>query len=278
MANHWAITIGINQYRHLQPLMHAQSDALFTHRFLTEDADIPSDHCVLLSDLTTSVGHQVVYPDKPAIAQWIQTITQQVSADDVLWFFFSGYGSQINGADYLMAIDGDPGQIESTGMAVTDLFEILSQLPTNKVLVVLDINRSQGALAGQAIGNQAIELAEAHQVATLLSCQPEQYSHETLGVRHGLFTAALLESLQQNCTTPSQIFNYLTKRLPELCDHHWRPIQNPVGIIPEAVKTAVIVPTVSSTIASRGIAAAELTDTEGAATEDTAAAVSRYEE
>lgn len=278
MANHWAITIGINQYRHLQPLMHAQSDALFTHRFLTEDADIPSDHCVLLSDLTTSVGHQVVYPDKPAIAQWIQTITQQVSADDVLWFFFSGYGSQINGADYLMAIDGDPGQIESTGMAVTDLFEILSQLPTNKVLVVLDINRSQGALAGQAIGNQAIELAESHQVATLLSCQPEQYSHETLGVRHGLFTAALLESLQQNCTTPSQIFNYLTKRLPELCDHHWRPIQNPVGIIPEAVKTAVIVPTVSSTIASRGIAAAELTDPEGAATEDTAAAVSRYEE
>ena len=41
MVNHWAITIGINQYRHLQPLMHAQNDELSVHRFLTEEAGVP---------------------------------------------------------------------------------------------------------------------------------------------------------------------------------------------------------------------------------------------
>ncbi len=242
MANYWAITIGINQYRHLQPLRHAQNDALFMHRFFVEEAGIPSDRCVLLSDLTTSVGHQVVYPDKPAIAEWIHTITQQVESGDVVWIFFSGYGVQLEEADYLMPIDGDPGQIKDTGIAVADLISTLAQLPATQTLLVLDINRSQGALAGQSIGTDVMDLAQQQQIPTLLSCQPEQYSHETLGVRHGLFTAALLEALQQNCTTLSQISDYVTKRLPELCDHHWRPIQNLVSLVPEGQGTAAVVP------------------------------------
>ncbi len=242
MANYWVITIGINQYRHIQPLMHAQSDALFTHKFFTEEAGIAANHCVLLSDLATSVGAQVVYPDKPAIAQWIQTIITQVGPGDVLWFFFSGYGTQLDGADYLMPIDGDPDQIAETGIALSDLINTVAQLPTDKAVLVLDINRSQGALAGHTIGTQVIKLAEQRHVATLLSCQPEQYSHETLGVRHGLFTAALLEALQQGHNTLGQINDYLAKRLPELCEHHWRPVQNAVAIMSDEQKIAVLVP------------------------------------
>lgn len=250
MANYWAITIGINQYRHLQPLMHAQNDALFMHRFLTENAGIASSNCVLLSDLATSVGHQVVYPDKPAIAEWIQTITQKVQAGDVLWFFFSGYGVQLDGADYLMPIDGNPGTdndastLKETGIAVADLIHTLADLPANDILLALDINRSQGSFSGQTIGTQTINLAEERQLPLMLSCQPEQYSHETLGVRHGLFTAALIEALQQQCTTLEQIKDYVGKRLPELCEHHWRPIQNPVSLIPDYLKSAAVVPKV----------------------------------
>ena len=242
MANYWAITIGINQYRHLQPLMHAQNDALFMHRFFTESAGVPADNCVLLSDLATSVGHQAVYPDKPALSDWIASITQQVSADDVIWFFFSGYGVQLDGDDYLMPIDGDPGQIKETGLAAANLVKTLAQLPTDKTLLVLDINRSQGSFSGQAIGRQVISLAESNGVPLLLSCQPEQYSHETFGVRHGLFTATLLEALQQQCETFGEISEYVSKRLPELCEHHWRPIQNPVGLMSDAQRTAVVVP------------------------------------
>ncbi|MGB3766995.1 MAG: caspase family protein [Phormidesmis sp.] len=250
MANYWVITIGINQYRHIQPLMHAQSDALFVHKFFTEEAGTATNRCVLLSDLTTSVGAQVVYPDKPAIAQWIQTITAQISPGDVLWFFFSGYGTQLEGADYLMPIDGDPDRIEETGIALSDLIDTLAQLPTDKAVLVLDINRSQGALAGHTIGTQVIELAEKRHVATLLSCQPEQYSHETLGVRHGLFTAALLEALQQGHSTLKQISDYLAKRLPELCEHHWRPVQNAVAIMTDEQKIATLVPALTTSLNS----------------------------
>ncbi len=264
MANYWAITIGINQYQHLQPLMHAQNDALFVHRFLTETAGIPTDSCVLLSDLATSVGQQAVYPDKPALSEWIQTMTQRVQPDDVLWFFFSGYGVQVDGLDYLMPIDGDPGQTEATGLAATKLVETLAQLPTACSLLVLDINRSQGSFSGQTIGQQLIDLAEAHQVSLLLSCQPEQYSHETFGVRHGLFTAALLEAFQQKCTTPGQIADYITKRLPELCEHHWRPIQNPVSSIPTAQRSVVVIP--EAVVIPETQQATDLAQSAGAAT------------
>ncbi len=243
MANYWAITIGINQYRHLQPLMRAQNDARSIHRFLTQSADIAPNHCILLSDLTTSVGDQAVYPDKPAISEWIQTITQQVGADDVLWVFFSGYGVQADNADYLLPIDGEPDDIKTTGIAIADLIDTLAQLPTDKTLLILDMNRSQGALAGQTIGTESIELAQKYQVPLLLSCQPEQFSHETLAIHHGLFTAALLEALEQKNTTLKALSNYISKRLPELCEHHWRPIQNAITLIPEAHKNAVVVPT-----------------------------------
>ena len=242
MANYWAITIGINQYRHLQPLMHAQNDALFMHRFFTETAGIPAENCVLLSDLATSVGHQVVYPDKPALSEWVQTITQQANADDVLWVFFSGYGVQLDGDDYLMPIDGDPGKIKETGLAAADLVETLAQLPTDKTVLVLDINRSQGSFSGQAIGRQVMSLAESNGVPLFLSCQPEQYSHETFGVRHGLFTAALLEGLQQKCQTLAEISEYVSQRLPELCEHHWRPIQNPVSLIKDDQRMNAVIP------------------------------------
>ena len=243
MTNHWGITIGINQYRHLQPLMHAQNDALFTHRFLVEEANFPLDHCVLLSDLAVSVSHQVVYPDRLALLDWIQTITQRVEAADVLWLFFSGYGVQLGSEDFLMPIDGDPEQIASTGLAMSTMMKSLAQLPTNNVLLLLDINRAQGSLAGQAIGQQVIELAKEHGIATLLSCRPEQYSHETFGTRHGLFTATLLEALQQQCTTIGQISDYVDRRLPEICEHHWRPIQNLVSVVDDEQRAITVVPT-----------------------------------
>ena len=268
MANYWAITIGINQYRHLQPLRHAQNDALFVHRFFVEEAGIAADRCILLSDLTTSVGHQAVYPDKPAIAAWIHTITQQVGADDILWFFFSGYGVQLEEADYLMPIDGDPGQIKETGIAVADLIDSLAQLPAAHTVLVLDINRSQGALAGQTIGTQAMSLAQQKQIPMLLSCQPEQYSHETLGVHHGLFTAALLEALQQNYRTLDQLGDYVAKRLPELCDHHWRPIQNLVSLVPGDQGSAVVVPEVSP-VAGAAVTAPLTLDAEAQTTSQT---------
>ena len=244
MANYWAITIGINQYRYSQPLMHAQDDALSIHWFLTRSAGVMSSHCVLLSDLTTSVTDRAVYPDKLSITEQVQTITQQVGTDDVLWFFFSGYGIQLGHTDYLLPIDGNPTNIKETGIAIADLINSLAQLPTNKILLVLDISRSQRALSGQTIGAESIELAQKNQISLLLSCRPGQLSHETIDLRQGLFTTALLEALEKKYSTAAALSDYISKRLPELCDHYWRPVQNSVSVIHSAQRDTIVVPRV----------------------------------
>lgn len=259
MADHWAIIIGINQYHFLQPLMQAQNDALGLWRFLVEEAGFVPQQCILLSDLSVSTEHQAVYPDHKSVETWIQTVCQEKLADDdVLWVFFSGYGAQEEGEDYLMPVDGDPAQVSKTGIKISHVIETLKQAPTDNVVVVLDINRSQSALAGQSIGAQAVELSKMAGIPLLLSCGPDQFSHETLAVRHGLFTAALLEGLRyQGCLTLGHLDDYISDRVPELCEHHWRPIQNPVAVLTDTQKFEILLPQA----AIEGLSMAEALDT-----------------
>ncbi|MEM6255918.1 MAG: caspase family protein [Cyanobacteria bacterium P01_D01_bin.156] len=238
MSNSWAIIIGINQYQGFQPLTQAQNDAVAIRKYLIEDAGFAAENCILLSDLSTSIEQEAVYPDRTALNDWLKRICQErVQQDDILWFFFSGYGAQADNRDYLMPVDGDPAQVMATGIALQDVLKHLQQAPASEVMLVLDINRSMSALPGQAIGSQITKLAQKANIPLMLSCQPDQFSHETLGLRHGIFTAALLEGLRYDgCATLSHLERYLVERVPELSEHHWRPIQDPVIVLPEEQK------------------------------------------
>ena len=242
MSTCWAIIIGINQYQGFQPLMQAQNDAVGIRRYLIDDAGFAPENCILLSDLSTSTEQEAVYPDRMAISDWLETVCQgRVQKDDTLWFYFSGYGAQADNRDYLMPVDGDPAQVKQTGIALQDVVKYLKQAPTKNTMMVLDMNRSQSALAGQAIGDHVTKLASKARIPLILSCQPDEFSHETLAVRHGLFTAALLEGLRYDgCATLSHLERYLIERVPELCEHHWRPIQNPVVMLPEEQKFQIL--------------------------------------
>ncbi|MEM9266637.1 MAG: caspase family protein [Cyanobacteria bacterium P01_F01_bin.13] len=238
MSTSWAIIIGINQYQGFQPLMQAQNDAVGIRRYLIDDAGFAPENCILLSDLSTSIEQQAVYPDRVAINDWLETICQgRVQSGDTLWFYFSGYGAQADNKDYLMPVDGDPAQVKQTGIALQDVVKYLKQSLAENTIMVLDMNRSQSALAGQAIGEQVVKLASKARIPLILSCQPNEFSHETLAVRHGLFTAGLLEGLRYDgCATLSHLERYLVERVPELCEHHWRPMQNPLVALPEEQK------------------------------------------
>ncbi len=151
---------------------------------------------------------------------------------DRLWFFFSGYGVNYNGQDFLMPVEGNPEKVLETGIEVRGLFQSL-QLANLDVLVLLDINRAVARLGDAPIGQEIIELAQELNIPTIVSCQAEQFSHESKELRHGFFTAALLEALRSgNGNTLAQLERYLSVRTPQLCQDYWRPTQNPVTIMP----------------------------------------------
>jgi len=259
MANQWALLIGINQYTALQPLMYAQADAVALRNFFVDELGIPIERCMLLTDMSAAIEPYAHYPLRKEVVSQLQTLCrEQVQPGDLLWVFFSGYGLANGGQDYWMPIDADPTRLKETAIAVTEIFDILKAAKTDQILLVLDVNRSQGAVGHQNIGQQTLTLAHDFGIATLMSCQPEQYAHETMAVRHGLFTKALLEGLRYHgCVTVSHLAAYVSDRVPELSQHHWRPEQTPATVIPAARKFMMVIP-------PEGIASLPMTETAAA--------------
>ncbi|MBE9103548.1 caspase family protein [Nostoc cf. edaphicum LEGE 07299] len=241
MANYWAIAIGINQYQLFQPLSCAQADAEALEDFLVTEAGFLPKHCLVMTDTSPPIGDRSTYPTKENILLLLEDLAATSwQPEDYLWLFFSGYGVNYKGKDYLMPAEGNPELVQETGIELRSLMQSL-QLADLNVLLLLDINRAFGTQADAPVGEETIELAQELQLATILSCQPEQFSHESNELGHGFFTAALLEALRSgNGSNLADLESYLSLIVPKLCHHHWRPIQNPATIIPS--RQQVILP------------------------------------
>ncbi|MDZ8139442.1 MAG: caspase family protein [Nostoc sp. DedQUE04] len=241
MANYWAIAIGINQYQLFQPLSCAQADAEALEDFLVTEAGFLPKHCLVMTDTSPPIGDRSTYPTKENILLLLEDLAATSwQPEDYLWLFFSGYGVNYKGKDYLMPAEGNPELVQETGIELRSLMQSL-QLADLNVLLLLDINRAFGTQADAPVGEETIELAQELQLATILSCQPEQFSHESSELGHGFFTAALLEALRSgNGSNLADLESYLSLIVPKLCHHHWRPIQNPATIIPS--RQQVILP------------------------------------
>lgn len=248
MKHHACIAIGINQYQLLQPLSYAQEDAEALYGFLTSEAGFAPDGCLLMTDSSPSLWGQSTYPNRENILRLTQSLcAEHLQQGDLLWCFFSGYGVSYEGKDYLMPVDGNPADIQGTGIPVELLLNTLKNAPTETVLVLVDMNRSQIVKAGESIGSQTAELARELEIPTVLSCRPNQVSRETSALRQGFFTTALLEGLRSGqCTTLKGLDRFLSERLPELCDHHLRPKQEPLMVVnPPGKAHLVILPDAS---------------------------------
>jgi uncharacterized caspase-like protein len=233
----WALIIGINQYLQLQPLRCAQQDAQALRDWLV-GAGWPSDHCLLLTDSSGAVRGMSTYPDRATITAWLNRLkTELLGPEDTLWVFFSGYGECWHREDFLMPCDAQMTVTSDSWISLRSLYATLKSLPTQNILVLLDSNRSQsvrwsttdGTSSGHGVGEHTFKLATDSGIATILSCEPQQLSHESPAMGRGLFTAALLEGLQAHSGEPlAKLVDDLNQRLPELSEHANTPVQNPL--------------------------------------------------
>lgn len=240
MVNYWAIAIGINQYQLFQPLGCAQADAEAIKDYLVTQAGFPSENCLLMTNTSPPIGDKSSYPTKENILSLLQKLAATFwQPEDYLWLFFSGYGVNYKEQDYLMPVGGDPEQVAETGIEVRSLMQSL-ELTGIKVLFIFDINRAFGTQADAPVGQEIIELATQLQMGAIISCQPEEFSHESTELGHGFFTAALLEALGSGKGYDfGDLASYLGDLTPKLCQYHWRPVQNPITVIP-AQKPAIL--------------------------------------
>ncbi|MUG92666.1 peptidase C14 [Scytonema sp. UIC 10036] len=231
MANNWAIAIGINQYHFYQPLGYAQADAEAVKDFLVTYGGFVPQHCLLMTDTSPPFRDKSTVPTKENILLLLEDlVATDFQSQDRVWFFFSGYGTNAKGQDYLMPMDGNPYHIEETGIDLRSIMQSL-QVAALNAFILLDINRATGSQADAFIGQESVELAKELQIPTILSCQLEEFSYESSELGHGFFTATLLEALRfGHGSSLTNLENYLSVRTPELCQHHWRPTQNPIVV------------------------------------------------
>jgi Caspase domain len=233
MANQTCISIGINQYQFLPPIGYGRADAVAIEDFFVDAAGWDPSQCLLLTDTSSNHGDQSTYPDRANINRWLQQWSwDKLHHGDLLWLFFSGCGISFEGEDYLIPIDGNVTDLANTCISIRQLYQQLNEIGVN-ALVFIDANRSIHLPQSSGIGQVTAKLAQDYQIPTFLSCQSHEFSHEDAGLGHGLFTTALLEALNYHPDLNlGTIDSYLTSRLAELSEHHWKPLQTPVAIIP----------------------------------------------
>lgn len=256
MANQACISIGINQYQFLPPLSYGTADATAIEEFFVDAAGWNQQQCLLLTDTSAETGNKSTYPTRENINRWLKQLSwETLHHGDLLWFFFSGCGVSFGNEDYLVPIDGKVEDIANTCISIRQLYQQFRDIGVN-ALVFLDANRSQHLSVGGGIGKATAKFAQDYQVPTFLSCQSHEFSHEDAGLGHGLFTTALLETLNYHPNLNLEtIDTYLTTRLAELSEHHWKPLQTPISVIPTGVSEyrPVFSTTTQSSISSAAV-------------------------
>jgi uncharacterized caspase-like protein len=227
MASNWAIVIGVNQYRFLQPLKYAMRDAEAMNGFLIEEAKF--DRIFLFTDDSPEIGGKPTEPFRANLLRVLRQIFVEpfMKDGDNFWFFFSGHGIPHNGQDYLMPLDGDPEDIENTGISTNTITNYLRSCGADNAVMILDACRSGGKKSGEGIGKRTETESRQTGVISLFSCSPDQYSYELETFRHGAFTYALLEALgvRGKCATVERLNQYLEHRVPELVNQHFQRVR-----------------------------------------------------
>ncbi len=136
---HYAVVVGIGEYRNAKPVPYAVHDAQRMKVMLANAVGVPQKNIFLLADRPTTRR------------QWKRTLTKrlkgQIRDGDVLWFYYTGRWTRRGEETYLMAYDADP----ETGKgfyALNRLVEELQALDAERVVLILD------AVPGPSFGGE----------------------------------------------------------------------------------------------------------------------------
>jgi peptidoglycan/xylan/chitin deacetylase (PgdA/CDA1 family)/uncharacterized caspase-like protein len=142
-ADSWAVVVGVDDYAAWPRLSHAVADAEAVADALVDRFGFPEDHVVRLydADATRADVLRVLGDELPG----------RVGPDDRVFVYFAGHGAtrDLPGGGqrgYLVPVDGDAQNLQSTAISLSDLDDVQALLPAKHVLLVTDACYSGVAL------------------------------------------------------------------------------------------------------------------------------------
>ncbi len=241
----YLFSIGINAYKNnTYNLNYAQPDALAFTNTLTGRS----------SRMFKQIHKYELYDQqatKESILNVFRQIHQQAKPQDVFVLYYAGHGSidtEDPEAEYYFVphevtkIYGDNQLLEEKGISASQLKSLLSDVKSQKQLILLDACHSGGAIKtfltrSAASEEKAIfQLARSAGVVLIAASGTQQFATEFEVLKHGVFTYALLEALDgkgdigsDNKVTVNEIKAYMEDRVPELSQKYGGKTQYPTG-------------------------------------------------
>ncbi len=229
----WLLAIGVSRY----------NDPSLNLQFADADARAVAESFAKQSAgmLYREVRTQVLTNDevtRESILDGLNAFLGRVGIDDIVVLFLAGHGVQerTTGSYYFLPAPASPLNMLTAGLRVSDLDQMIRVLraTVRGVVVLLDACHA-GALSSPASNNLfADELVSRFSAAEgtflLASSRPGEESKELPELRHGAFSAALLEGLDGAADSNhdgwvpiSELFGYVARRVPALTDDQQHP-------------------------------------------------------
>jgi WD40 repeat protein len=239
------LAVGINKYQNsAYTLNYARGDAEAFVEKLTEHG----------KTIFKSVNVVPIYDEdanKDHIVTGFKSIINRAKPEDVFVFYYAGHGTldEEHGDEYYLVptditkLYGDPAQLTAKGISATELKGYLTQLKSQKQIILMDACHSGGALktlnvrAAAADEKAIVQLARSSGVVMIASSGTKQFATEFEQLKHGVFTYALLEALDgkgdngDKKITVNELKLYMEERVPELTKEYGGQAQYPTGYL-----------------------------------------------
>jgi WD40 repeat protein len=239
------LAVGINKYQNsAYNLNYAQPDAASFIDKIQQTG----------KNIFKSINPIEIYDDnatKENIVAAFKSIMMKAKPEDVFLFYYAGHGTldeENNEEYYLVPTDitklyGDPTQLQAKGISATELKGFLTQVKSQKQIILMDACHSGGALKTLGVRAAAtdekaiVQLARSSGVVMIASSGSKQFATEFDQLKHGVFTYVLLEALDGKADngdkkiTVNELKFYMEERVPELTKQYGGSAQYPTGYI-----------------------------------------------
>ncbi len=226
-SNNFAVVVGVEKYASLPAAEFAERDAQAVRAHLMA-LGYPTRNIYFLN------GSQAT---KARIAQSINTwLPRRTNENSTVFFYYSGHGApdpQTNQA-YLVPLDGDTEDLDSTAYPIKVLYEKLGKIKARQVIVALDScfsgagGRSVLAKGTRPLVGKIDMGGVPNNVLALTASNSNEISGTIADQGHGAFTFYLLKGLEgaakngSGAVTVQSLYDYLTPKVQDAARLHNR--------------------------------------------------------
>ncbi|MBU1750744.1 MAG: caspase family protein, partial [Chloroflexi bacterium] len=197
-GNRWAILVGVNEYEdqsNYGQLQVCVKDVHAIREQLVAGGFDPARIRLLTDDMPDEL------PTRDNILTALKAIADATEPDDLLLFYYSGHGDEVDGESYLVTRNGRRLVLSDTAVRVSRVKEIVEEAPARAKVIVLDACHSGADIGGKgpkAMTEEFIRrvFEEAEGLVILASCKQGQLSYEWQENERSVFTHYLLEALE----------------------------------------------------------------------------------